>query len=186
MCSKDLVEWSEPELLRVKGPAVPRASMGRMIDPYLLKDKDVPEKWWCLYKQNGVSLSWSLDLKSWTYAGRYDSGENVCVLVDDSEYVLFHSPRNGIGVKRSPDLDTWNDWGEPITLGQSQWSWAEGRLTAATVVDLRHVDEIGRYLMFFHGSEKSGLEVHPAHGRASLALAWSQDLVNWEWPDPDR
>ncbi|MHC4086660.1 MAG: hypothetical protein ACYSU5_15855 [Planctomycetota bacterium] len=62
MRSKDLENWSEPELLKVKGPDVPRERMGRMIDPYLIKDKDEPGKWWCFYKQNGVSMSYSYDL----------------------------------------------------------------------------------------------------------------------------
>ena len=31
--SKDLENWSEPELLKVKGPDVPESEMGRMIDP---------------------------------------------------------------------------------------------------------------------------------------------------------
>jgi hypothetical protein len=44
MRSKDLAEWSEPELLRVKGNDVPVEAMGRMIDPYLLEDKDEPGK----------------------------------------------------------------------------------------------------------------------------------------------
>ena len=182
MRSKDLIGWSEPELLRVKGPNIPLESMGRMIDPYLLPDKDEIGKWWCFYKQNGVSLSWSYDLLHWTYSGHYDSGENVCVLVEGSEYVLFHSPQNGIAVKRSTDLSNWRDSGSLITLGQSNWRWAQGRLTAGTVIDLRHQKGIGRYLMFFHGSEREGLKVHPAHGRASLGLAWSDDLIDWEWP----
>jgi hypothetical protein len=182
MRSEDLTVWSEPELLQVKGPNVPRRFMGRMIDPYLLADKDEPGKWWCFYKQNGVSLSWSYDLKNWTYAGHYDAGENVCVLIEEAEYILFHSPENGIAVKRSPDLRRWRDWGGLITLGQDDWDWARGRLTAAVVIDLRQVKGIGCYLMFFHGSERAGLKVHPAHGRASLALAWSRDLVHWEWP----
>jgi hypothetical protein len=182
MRSSDLTEWSKPELLAVKGPEVARESMGRMIDPYLLADKDVPGKWWCFYKQNGVSLSSSRDLKTWTYEGSYPSGENVCVLVHDSEYILFHSPKNGIAVKRSPDLRSWRDWGPLITLGQSSWSWADGRLTAGAVLDLRHIKKFGCYLMFFHGSSKVGLDVHPAHGQASLGLAWSDDLVQWEWP----
>jgi hypothetical protein len=182
MRSRDLTSWSEPELMRVKGPGIPSSAMGRMIDPFLLADKDMAGKWWCFYKQNGVSLSWSLDLVNWTYAGSYDSGENVCVLVDDSEYVLFHSPRNGIGVKRSPDLANWRESGPLITLGQNHWPWAQGRLTAGVVIDLRHLKGIGRYLMFFHGSDEEGLKVHPAHGRASLGLAWSYDLLNWQWP----
>ena len=69
-----------------------------MIDPYLLEDKDEPGKFWCFYKQAGVSLSWSRDLVHWNYHGRTESGENVCVAVVNGEYWLWHSPRNGIGL----------------------------------------------------------------------------------------
>ena len=92
MRSHDLTHWSEPELIPVKGQDVPEAEMGRMIDPYLLEDKDTPGRWWCFYKQNGASMSYTDDFRTWTYAGRIDCGENVCVLVEDDEYVLFHSP----------------------------------------------------------------------------------------------
>lgn len=37
--------------------------MGRMLDPYLFADKDEPGKYWCFYKQNGVSCSYSRDLR---------------------------------------------------------------------------------------------------------------------------
>ena len=70
-----------------------------MIDPYLVEDKDEPGKWWCFYKQNGASLSYSFDLKSWHYEGRISSGENVCVWVDKNEYYLMHSPANGMEIK---------------------------------------------------------------------------------------
>lgn len=123
MTSHDLQTWSAPTLLRVKGAEVPVAEMGRIIDPYLLQDKDMPSKWWCFYKQNGISRSWSHDLEHWTYAGTTAAGENPCIILDKNEYVLFHSPRNGIGVKRSADLLTWTD-GPLITLGQNVWPWA--------------------------------------------------------------
>jgi len=180
--STDLEHWTEPELIRVKGPEVPREQMGRMIDPYLLADKDAPHKWFCFYKQNGISISTSPDLKTWTPAGRTDAGENPCVLVDRGEYVLFHSPPNGIGIKRSPDLQQWHD--EPtIYLDQPNWSWAKGRLTAAFVLDLRRDPKIGKALMFFHGSRyaetdsRGGFDNH-----ASLGIAWSDDLHTWHWP----
>jgi len=181
MRSPDLETWSEPEMLRVKGPDVPVDEMGRMIDPYLVQDKDEPGKWWCFYKQSGASMSYSQDLKTWTYFGRVAAGENVCVLVDGDEYVMFHSPRNGVGVKRSKDLKNWRDVGL-ITLGQKEWPWAQGRLTAGFVLDLRDQPEIGRYIMFFHGSSKEGLAMHGAHGHGTLALAWSDDFVRWDWP----
>jgi hypothetical protein len=181
MRSRDLETWGEPEMLRVKGPDVAREKMGRMIDPYLVEDKDEPGKWWCFYKQRGASISWSTDLETWTYFGRVNAGENVCVLVDGDEYVMFHSPGNGVGVKRSRDLKTWRDAGL-ITLGQKQWPWAQARLTAGFVLDLRHRPEVGRYLMFFHGSSREGMRMHRAHGHGTLALAWSDDLKHWIWP----
>ena len=176
----DLESWEDPELIRVKGPDVPREDMGRMIDPYLIEDKDEPGKWWCFYKQNGASMSWSKDLKTWTYFGNVDSGENVCLLVEDGEYVLFHSPKNGVGIKRSRDLENWADHGL-LTLGQADWPWSQGRLTAGHVLDLRDEPEVGKGVMFFHGSSPEGCEVQETHGHASLALAWSDDLVAWEW-----
>lgn len=180
--SDDLETWSEPELLRVKGDDVPREAMGRMIDPYLLQDADDPGKWWCYYKQNGASMSWSRDLKHWTYAGRVDAGENVTVIRRGGEYVMFHSPANGIGVKHTTDPAEWGADTTHLTLGQANWPWAQGRLTAATVLDLTNEPAVGKYLLFFHGSTKRGLKRLPAHGEASLAIAWSDDLRAWDWP----
>lgn len=109
--SKDLVNWGQPELLKVKGPEISEKEMSRMIDPYLLQDKDDPGKWWCFYKQNGVSMSYSSDMVNWKFFGYTESGENACVLVENNEYVLIHSPKNGIAIKRSKDLKNWEDWG---------------------------------------------------------------------------
>ena len=181
MQSTDLETWSAPELLRVKGPAVPREEMGRMIDPYLIEDHTEAGRWWCFYKQNGASRSWSRDLQRWTYAGRVEAGENVCLLVEDEEYVMFHSPANGVGIMRSRDLQHWTDHGL-VTLGQSDWPWAQGRITAGQVLDLHSEPAVGRYVMFFHGSSRGGFELQEVHGHASLGIAWSTDLVHWEWP----
>jgi len=182
MESRDLESWSEPTLLRVKGPDVPVEAMGRMIDPYLVRDKDNPARWWCFYKQRGVSMSTSDDgMKTWAYHGRADCGENVCVLVEDGEYLIFHSPGNGVGLKTSPDLEHFRDV-RLLTLGQKDWPWAQGRLTAGHVLDLREEPRVGKYLMFFHGSSVAGLKQHRAHGHATLALAWSDDLNTWHWP----
>jgi hypothetical protein len=179
--SGDLERWSEPELLRVKGPDVPVEKMGRMIDPYLLPDKDEPGKWWCFYKQNGVSMSWSRDLTQWTAAGSTKAGENVCVLVHNGAYLMFHSPHNGIGVLQSADLKQWTPAGPLLTLGQPDWPWARGRLTAGYVADLRQVAGVGKYVMVFHGT---GPEPEPVkfltHG--CLGIAWSDDLKTWDWP----
>ncbi len=183
MRSKDLIQWGEPELLRVKGPDVAVQDMGRMIDPYLIEDKNEPGKWWCFYKQNGVSMSWSEDLRKWTYFGRTGSGENVCVLVAGDEYILIHSPGNGMGVKRSSDLKTWHDVGEPITLGQKHWPWTETRLTAGFVLDLQDDPRVGRYLMFYHGGGPGKKKTQDnVDANCSLGIAWSGDLKTWNWP----
>jgi len=183
MRSDDLLSWSEPELLHVKGPDVPIEQMGRMIDPYLLEDVDEPGKWWCYYKQNGVSMSYSYDLTNWKFSGTANSGENVTVLHKDDEYLLFHSPENGIGLKRSQKPDQWGADEMLITLGQDQWPWAARRLTAATVIDLTEDKKFGKYIMFFHGASMEGAQPkYNAHNNASLGIAWSDDSINWDWP----
>lgn len=182
MRSRDLRRWSSPELLRVKGPTVDEKKMGRMIDPYLLRDKNEPSKWWCFYKQNGVSMSTSTDLKTWTFVGHTESGENACVLIENNQYVLMHSPKNGIGLKRSADLKSWQDWGELITLGQHNWPWAKGRITAGAVLNLKSASTFGKYVMLFHGSGPLTEEGGDFDKNASLGIAWSDDLLHWEWP----
>jgi hypothetical protein len=180
--SADLEHWSEPELLQVKGPDVPREKMGRMIDPFLIQDKDDPNTWWCFYKQNGISLSWSHDLKNWTCFGRINAGENPCVILDNGEYVLSHSPTTGIGIKRSSDLKNWRDEGV-LMLGEKDWPWAHGRLTAGFLLDLRKDPRVGKVLLFFHGSDYP--EDDPQGGfdnYASIGVAWSDDLKHWDWP----
>ncbi|MDR3706987.1 MAG: hypothetical protein P4L33_01705 [Capsulimonadaceae bacterium] len=180
MRSRDLTTWSAPELLRVKGPNVPQAEMGRMIDPYLLEDKDEPGKWWCFFKQNGVSMSWSRDLENWTFFGSHGAGENACVVIDGDDYVLFHSPENGIGVSRSTDLTIWRP-DETLMLGAPGWEWARGRITAGFVLDLRKDPDVGKFVMFFHGSGPEN-EESMFDNYASIGVAWSDDLRGWAWP----
>jgi predicted GH43/DUF377 family glycosyl hydrolase len=187
--SKDLDNWTEPEMLMVKGPDVPVEDMGRLIDAYLIEDKDEPGKWWCFFDDNAANMSYSYDLKTWTYVNRIEAGENVCILIDGDEYLMFHSPKNGIGMKRSKDIKNWRDVGAEttkagtgaITLGQKNWPWAQGRLTAGFVLDLRDDPRVGKYLLFFHGS---GPEPEPIKftTHCSLGLAWSDDLITWHWP----
>lgn len=182
MKSRDLEHWTAPEIIPVKGE-IAIADMGRMIDPYLLRDKDDPEKWWCFYKQNGVSMSYTYDFRHWTYFGNHTgTGENVCVLVEDDRYVLFHSPHNGIGIKVSKDMRNWEDYGELITLGQRNWEWAKGRITGGSVVNLKQVPGIGKYVMFFHGSGPRSEREGDFDRNASIGIAWSDDLLEWSWP----
>lgn len=186
MRSKDLKKWSSPELLKVKGEDILCKDMGRMIDPYLMQDKEDSTKYWCFYKQNGVSLSYSYDLKSWKYFGHTSGGENSSLLIENNEYVLFHSPGNGIGIKRSSDLMHWKDWGELITLGQKQWKWAQGRITAGAVIDLRDQLNIKAYVMFFHGSGPLSETEGDFDKNSSIGIAWSDDLIHWNWPEDGR
>jgi hypothetical protein len=51
------------------------------------------------------------------------------------------------------------------------------------LLDLRSEPGIGKYLMFFHGSSGQGMRMRPSHGHASLAIAWSDDLQSWHWPN---
>ncbi len=187
--SKDLTNWFEPEMLMVKGPDVPVKDMGRLIDAYLVQDKDEPGKWWCLFDDDAANISYSYDLKTWKYVKRIEAGENVCVLIDNDEYLMFHSPKNGIAMKRSKDMINWDHVGKPvtkretgpITLGQKDWPWAMGRLSAGFVLDLRDDPRIGKYILFFHGS---GPDPEPIifSTHCSLGIAWSDDLKTWYWP----
>ncbi|MBQ7915296.1 MAG: hypothetical protein IJ315_00735 [Firmicutes bacterium] len=181
MHSKDLLHWSEPELLRVKGD-VPVEDMGRMIDPYLVQDLQDKDKWWCLYKQNGVSMSYSYDLQNWTFHGYTESGENVCALPYKDSYLIYHSPDNGIGVMQTKDFEHFSEFCPLITLGQDHWEWAKGRITAGFVLDLTKDPKYGKYIMFFHGSGPQS-ELIDFNINASIAYAWSDDLLHWEWEE---
>ena len=178
MRSQDLENWGPPEQLRVKGPNVPEEKLKRMIDPYLFEDRDDSGKWWCFYKGGAA---WSRDLKTWTPTKPQVVGENPCVILDGPDYVVFRSQNrpDGVGVMRSKDLVQWTDEGE-LTLGQKDWPWAQGRLTAGFVLDLRKDPAIGKALLFFHGeAKKDGFDRHD-----NLGLAWSDDLKTWHWPGP--
>ena len=177
MRSDDLVRWSEPELLRVKGPAVAEKDMGRMIDPYLIRGAD--GFWWCFFKQNGASMSRSRDLQTWEYVGRTEAGENVCVIPADHGYLMFHSPRNGIAVKRSDDLVHWADVQGLITLGQTGWPWARGRLTAGFVLDGRSLPGVGTCVLFFHGSGPKAENEGDFDRNASIAMVTAADPLSW-------
>ena len=64
----------------------------------------------------------------------------------------FYSPQNGVGVKRSTDLVHWREEAPPLTFGQAGWPWAETRLTAGYVEDMRDVPGVGKYVIVFHAS----------------------------------
>ncbi len=173
MESSDLETFSTPKLLRVKGD-IPEDKMGRMIDPFLIKKDDY---WWCFYKQNGVSYSKSKDMENWTPVGNVNGGENTCVIKYKDLYFLYHSPANGIGIKYSKDLINWEESGKNITLGQNEWSWARGRITAGFVIDVSEQAGKELYILLYHASgpedEKTMFDSH-----ASIGFAYSYNLDN--------
>jgi hypothetical protein len=182
---KDLENWGNRELIKVKGPSVEEAELGKMIDPFFLRDRDVPGKWWCFFKQAGyIHCSWSNDLKNWSMGTTNIAfGENEQVFVDDNhEYVMIYSPANGIGLKRSTDLVHWRE-GETILLGQKDWPWCETRLTGGYVADFRTVPGVGKYVMVCHsmgpGKTKTDANVN---ANCHILIAWSDDLKTWSWP----
>ena len=179
MRSRDLVRWTRPELLKVKGPDVTEEEMRRMIDPYLIRDKD---GWCCFYKQNGASYSRSKDLRIWEYVGRTEAGENVCVVRDGGRYLMIHSPPNGMRVKISDDLIRWRDVPGEILLNQAEWPWAKGRLTAGFALDCRGIPEVAKWVLFFHGSGPRTEKQGDFDRNASIGLAFADsfsDFLVW-------
>ena len=170
MSTADFVHFTDPLLLNPKG-CTPPDQLGRMIDPFILP---VTDGYFLFYKQNGVSCSFSRDLKMWEDRGRTDGGENACVLPWQHGYLLVHSPENGIAFALSKDLKTWTPCGHTV-LNQPRWPWAEGRLTAGFLMQAPP-DAPHRYLLFFHGSRNVFPETH---GNASLAMVYTDDLTTF-------
>ena len=67
-------------------------------------------------------------------------------------------------------------------LGQQQWSWAKGRITAGAVVDLTKEPGYRKYVMFFHGSGPLTEKEGDFDKNASIGIAWSNDMYHWHWP----
>ncbi|MCX6327734.1 MAG: hypothetical protein NT144_13980, partial [Bacteroidia bacterium] len=177
MRSTDLENWSEPEVLYVKGTGV---DPGKMINGFILEDKDEKGKWWCFFKQNqGAGCSYSHDLKNWTYFGN----------TENHEYFMMHSPKDGLGILRSKDLKDWELFSKPTLLGKKDWPWASQRLTAGYVLDLRSDPKIGKYLMVFHGQGDGrgpARNTEVINSRCNIAIVWSDDLINWHWPGKEE
>ena len=170
--TKDFKTFSSPERIYPKGKEV--ANEGRMIDPYVL-EKD--GEYLLFFKQNGVSVSKSDDLREWSFIGAVDGGENACVIEENGRYILIHSPENGIGIKESYDLKTWQDMGV-YTLEQNKWEFASGRLTAAFAMRTP-TDSQYQYIVFFHGSRADSSP--ETHGAASLAFAHTNDFKSYHF-----
>ena len=104
------------------------------------------------------------------------------MLVDEAEdeYVLIHSPANGIGIKRSTE----GKLVRRLSLHPRPAAMAVGggRITAGHLLDLRRHPDVGKYLLTFHGATRRGRRDRAHHGEASIAIAWSDDLLRWHWP----
>ncbi|MBQ7862735.1 MAG: hypothetical protein IJ349_11120 [Clostridia bacterium] len=168
MKSKDLLNWEKPVLLKVKGD-ISECDMGRMIDPYLLDDGN---KFICFFKQNGVSYSTSKDLANWQFQGFTECGENVCVIKENDEYLIINSPDNGINIMATKDFKTFTDV-RTLYLNQENKPWAKDRITAGFVIDASSISP-HKYAMFYHGDNEDNYLFG-----ASLAVAFSDDLINW-------
>ena len=168
MKSKNLINWESPVLLKVKGD-ISESDMGRMIDPYILQDND---KFMCFFKQNGVSFSTSTDLINWKFQGFTECGENVCVLKNNDEYIIFNSPENGINIMTTKDFKSFNDL-TTLYLNQQDKPWAKDRITAGFVLEVSSVSPY-KYAMIYHGDNEDNYLFG-----ASLAVAFSNDLCVW-------
>ncbi len=174
MRTKDFKTFTEPEMIMAKGD-MPVEDMGRMIDPCIFRDKDDEGLFHLMFKQNGVSLSHSRDLCHWSFDRYIDGGENASVVVREGKYFLMHSPENGIGIKASADLVSWQDEGVTL-LGHGKWEWATGRLTAGYIMEAPEGFKY-RYIVFFHSSRKE--EWPETHGGASVAMVFTNDLESY-------
>ena len=168
MKSKNLINWESPVLLKVKGD-ISESDMGRMIDPYILQDND---KFMCFFKQNGVSFSTSTDLINWKFQGFTECGENVCVLKNNDEYIIFNSPENGINIMTTKDFKSFNEL-TTLYLNQQDKPWAKDRITAGFVLEVSSVSPY-KYAMIYHGDNEDNYLFG-----ASLAVAFSNDLCVW-------
>ncbi len=185
MESDDLDQWDPPRPIKPEGCTANWARSRRQIDPCIVAHEG---KFWCFYKTDGqLGLLVSPDLQTWEEAlpdrpvlSNSDtpdkaSLENVCLIKDGDEWLMFFSPcrdGRGIGTARSANL---LDWRDVRYLEFPTIAWADNGPTAPMLIDQRQ--RLGVWLMAFHGERRK----ESAHG-AALGLAWSQDLHNWKLP----
>ncbi len=185
MESDDLENWDPPRQLKPEGCTANWAKSRRQIDPCIVAHDG---KFWCFYKTDGqLGLLVSDDLQEWEEAlpdrpvlSRKDTPdkvtlENVCLLRDGGEWLMFFSPcrdGRGVGMARSRNL---LDWHGVRYVDFPAVDWAHNGPTAPMVIDRR--ENLGVWLMIFHGEDR---RANP-HG-AALGLAWSRDLIKWTLP----
>ncbi|HPO16548.1 MAG TPA: hypothetical protein PLI09_24140 [Candidatus Hydrogenedentes bacterium] len=185
MESADLEHWDAPRPIKPEGCTAHWAKTHRQIDPCVVFHND---KFWCFYKTDGqIGLLVSPDLQYWEEAlpdrpvlSRKETPdkagmENVCLVRNGEEWVMFFSPTRpgrGIGAARSDDLI---DWRDVHYVDFPPVSWADNGPTAPMLLDKR--ETMGVWLMVFHGDRAA----RSPHGGA-LGLAWSHDLKHWTLP----
>lgn len=185
MESDDLERWDPPRPVKPEGCTAKWARSRRQIDPCIVEHDG---KFWCFYKTDGrLGLLVSPDLQHWEEAlpdrpvlsGRDTpdraSLENVCLVREGGEWVLFFSPcrdGRGVGVARSRNL---LDWHGVRYLDFPAVAWAHNGPTAPMVLDRR--EALGGWVMMFHGEDRRA----SPHG-AALGVAWSRDLEHWTLP----
>lgn len=184
--SRNLLNWSAPELINPAGCQGTWTSSTRQIDPYLVQHDDA---FWCFYKTSGqLGLIVSEDLQTWREAdpsrpvlAAQDTPdgvtvENPCIIPLDGGFAMFFAPcrpGRGVGLAYSTDLLHWQDI-HYLTL--PTLPWANNGPTAAMVLDLR--ETLGVWLMAFHGEQAGEANTHSA----AIAFAWSENLEDWHLP----
>ena len=169
----DFNSFSEPERIYPKGKDCPFGLEGRMIDPYVFSREDT---YYLYFKSNGIAFSKSDNIFDWEYIGKFDGGENVCVIDYKGGYRMLHSPDDGIGLMDSEDAVNWTDKGM-LNLDKKTLGISDGRLTAGFAVEYNNKGKNG-WLIFFHQSKK---DVYPeTHGQASLACVFTNDFNEFE------
>jgi hypothetical protein len=88
---------------------------------------------------------------------------------------MMHSPQNGMRLKRSDDMMEWTDVSGRITLGQTRWPWARGRITAGFLLDCSRIRK-EKWGLFFHASGPRTEDEGDFDRNASIGVAFSSSL----------
>jgi hypothetical protein len=180
--SRDLCDWSEPQVMNSDGCNMKWASSPRQIDPFIVEHNG---EFHCFYKTGGsYGVMVSNDLQNWkeraierpAFTMKDDGGgmaiENPSIVKDGDDYVLFISlcrKNRGVAFSRSKDLVNWS---EPHVLSLPIPDWGRGGITAPMVISSPSSER--KWLMFFHADGTDG-----SH-EGAIGVAFSDDLRNWD------
>ena len=187
--SRNLRDWSAPEVIFNTGPENRWNADGRVIDPYLVQWQG---RYYCYYVgsdrwgkpsgHNFIGVAGSDDLKHWVDLSpevptigvdfpweEPDGNENNCVLWHEGRWVMLYSAslrRQCIAWATSDDLIHWRKQGlcdVPVLPG------TENRFGAPFVIE--GLGEPGSFHMIYQGENTAG--------RVGFFLLESRDLVTW-------